>query len=220
MRKGIETVKNLFMYIFLAVLFFIGVGAFWNGEKPLERQATDQTKEEPALKAKEDDNGLKKEEATIKQVIDGDTVEVNLGLNKEERIRLLLIDTPESVHPELGKQLFGLEASNYAKSYLKRGKKVTVEIGNPERDEYGRMLAYIWIDDVNFNKHMIEKGFARVAYVFPPNTKYLKEFQEAEKVAKLNRIGIWSIDGYVTEKGFDMSVAEEENINGTQFENK
>lgn len=54
-------------------------------------------------------------------------------------------------------------------------------MGNPERDRYDRLLAYIWKDGENFNLHMIEKGFARVAYVYDPNTKLLKEFGKSEK---------------------------------------
>jgi len=124
---------------------------------------------------------------------------------EEERVRLLLIDTPESVHPENPTEKYGPEASNYAKEYLKAGDKVTLEIGNPERDDYGRLLAYIWKDGVNFNQHMIEQGYARVAYVFEPNTKYLDDFLEAQDKAKAEGRNIWSVDGYVTENGFDMN---------------
>lgn len=151
---------------------------------------------------------LETNEVIINRVIDGDTIIVNTDEGIEERVRLLLIDTPESVHPSKEKELFGEEASDYAKEFLQEGDIVTLEIGNPERDKYDRLLAYVWVEDVNFNQLMIEKGFARVGYVYEPNTKYLDEFERAEQDAKEKELNIWSIEGYVTEKGFDMSVVD------------
>lgn len=149
---------------------------------------------------------LEEHQAEVVRVVDGDTVIVQTEDGEEERVRLLLIDTPESVHPTEPEQLFGKESSEYAKEILREGDVVELEVGNPERDRYDRLLAYVWIDGVNFNQLMIEKGYARVAYVYEPNTKYLKEFEEAERRAKEEKENIWSVDGYVTDDGFDMSV--------------
>ena len=66
----------------------------------------------------------------------------------------------------------------------------------------------MWVDGENFNLHMVEEGWARVAYVYEPNTKYVDEFREAEQRAKEKGLNIWSIDGYVTENDFDMSVVD------------
>jgi len=153
---------------------------------------------------------LEKHEAEVIRVIDGDTIIVKTDEGVEERVRLLLIDTPESVHPTEPEQLFGKESSDYAKEIIKEGDVVTLEVGNPERDHYDRLLAYVWIDDVNFNQLMIENGYARVGYIYEPNTKYLNEFEESEINAKNKKENIWSIDGYVTEDGFDMSVVNKE----------
>lgn len=151
---------------------------------------------------------LEKDEVIIKNVVDGDTVDIETREGVEERVRLLLIDTPESVHPTEHKQKYGKEASDFAKGFLKQGDIVTLEIGNPNRDKYDRLLAYIWVDGVNFNQHMLEQGYARVAYVYEPNIKYLDEFKKAESDAKQEKLNIWSIDDYVTKDGFDMSVIE------------
>lgn len=145
---------------------------------------------------------LAKEQVEIVRVVDGDTVVVKFNDGTTEKVRMLLVDTPESVHPTKGAQPFGKEASNYTKKMLAEGKKVTLEIGNPERDKYNRLLGYIWVDGINFNKKLIEKGYARVAYVEPPNTKYLDEFYEAQERAKSQKSRIWSIPGYVTDRGF------------------
>ncbi|RKJ31146.1 thermonuclease [Butyricicoccus sp. 1XD8-22] len=149
---------------------------------------------------------LKEDEVIIGRVVDGDTIIVINSDGKEERVRMLLIDTPESVHPTEPEQKFGKEASDFAKEYLKQGQKVVLERGNPEKDKYGRTLGYVFVDGVNFNMLMLEKGYARVAYVYEPNTKYLNEFKQAEKRAKEKKLNIWSISGYVTDRGFDMSV--------------
>lgn len=154
------------------------------------------------------DKFLADNEVIITRVIDGDTVYVLNNKGKEEKVRLLLIDTPETSHPDKPAQLFGEEAKEYAKRYLRQGTKAVLEKGVQDTDKYGRTLGYLFVDGVNFNKHMVEKGYARVAYVYEPNTKYLDEFLEAEKRAKEKKLNIWSIDGYVTERGFDMSVVE------------
>ena len=140
---------------------------------------------------------LEKSEVIIDHVVDGDTVSVIMPNGKEESVRLLLIDTPESVHPTKPDQKFGVKASAFAKETLKKGQEVMLEVGDPKRDKYDRLLAYIWIDNINFNQLMIEKGFARVAYVYEPNTKYIKQFRETEQKAKKREKRIWSIPGYV-----------------------
>src|SRR5699024_932575 len=164
----------------------------------------------------EEDKGQNKEskgeEVKLTRVIDGDTIIVEMENDKgklvEERVRLLLIDTPESVHPTEPVEAFGVESSDYAEEYFKGVDKVHLEIGEDERDKYDRLLAHVWVDGENFNLHMVEKGYARVAYVYEPNTKYIDEFREAEEKAKKKEENIWSVDGYVTDKGFDMSVID------------
>lgn len=156
----------------------------------------------------------KVEEVIVKRVVDGDTIVVERQSEQsavdtfEEKVRLLLIDTPESVHPEKEPELYGEKSSEYVKSLLKENDTVELEIGEVERDKYDRLLAYVWVDGKNLNKHLIEQGYARVAYVYEPNVKYLDEFEKAEQDAKNNKKNIWSIDGYVTENGFDMSVVK------------
>lgn len=69
-------------------------------------------------------------------------------------------------------------------------------------DRYGRALGYIFIDGTLLQKTLVSEGLARVAYVKEPNTKYLPELEKAEVQAKSKHLGIWSIPGYVTDKGF------------------
>ncbi len=141
-------------------------------------------------------------QASIVRVVDGDTIKIKLDNNKEETIRLLLVDTPESVHPTKPVQPFAIEASNFVKKLLPVGKDVEVELGTNERDKYGRLLAYLYTDGKMVNQLLLEKGYARVAYVFAPNTKYIDEFRDIQEKAQLNEIGIWSIENYATSTGF------------------
>ncbi|CAM4053154.1 thermonuclease family protein [Lederbergia lenta] len=141
-------------------------------------------------------NGIK---TKVKRVVDGDTIKVTMD-GKEETVRLILVDTPETKHPQMGIQPFGPEASDFTTKTLD-GQEVTLEVGIEERDRYGRLLAYVWIGDKLFNNMLLEKGLARVA-VFPPNTKYLDQFNSTQDKAKEKAIGIWSIENYVTDKGY------------------
>jgi len=139
-------------------------------------------------------------DAEVTKVVDGDTLHVMIS-GKKETIRLLLVDTPETVHPSKQVQPFGPEASNYMKEKL-NGEEIQVELGIGERDKYGRLLAYVYHDNQMINKLLLEKGLARVAYVFEPNTKYIDEFNEIQKQAQNEQAGIWSLENYATEKGF------------------
>lgn len=148
---------------------------------------------------------LTKKNATVARVVDGDTIDVTFQDGSTERVRLLLIDTPESKHPEKGEQPYGKDAYMYTKELLEN-QDVVIEVGNPERDKYDRLLGYVWYDNTNINQRLIEEGYARVAYVTPPNTKYLDEFKQAETQVKNERKRIWETPGYVTENGYDPSV--------------
>lgn len=137
----------------------------------------------------------------VTKVVDGDTFKINYE-GHEETIRLLLIDTPETVHPQKPVQPFGKEASNFMKKKLS-GKQVELELDVSERDKYGRILAYAYDTEGNMlNELLLEKGLARVAYIFPPNTKYVDRFQKVQREAQKREVGIWSLENYVTEEGF------------------
>ena len=135
-------------------------------------------------------------------VIDGDTIRIIMD-GQEETVRYLLIDTPETNHPQSGQQPLGPEATAENKRLLESG-NVSVELDIGDRyDQYGRLLAYVYADEKSVQEHLLESGLARVAYVFPPSTSKLDEFQQAEQLAKERKIGIWEFDGYVHNRGFD-----------------
>ncbi|WP_313639650.1 thermonuclease family protein [Paenibacillus sp.] len=140
-------------------------------------------------------------DAKVTRVVDGDTMKLTID-GKKETIRLLLVDTPESVNPNIPEpQPFSIEASDYAKKML-TDKDVQIELDVSERDKYGRLLCYLYIDGKMFNELLLEQGYARVAYVFAPNTKYVDQFRAIQDKAREQGIGIWSIENYAQNNGF------------------
>jgi len=134
--------------------------------------------------------------------VDGDTTVLKIE-GKEQKVRFLLIDTPETVKPNTKVQPFGLEASKRTKELLSTAAEITFEYDQGDKkDRYGRALGYIFVDGTLLQKTLVREGLARVAYVKEPNTKYLLELEEAQEKVKNESLGIWSIPGYVTQRGF------------------
>lgn len=141
-------------------------------------------------------------EAEVTSVIDGDTFRIRTDEGNTEKVRLLLIDTPEIGDvPEP----YALEARDYAEELL-AGQVVHLEFDESERDQYGRLLAYAYVDDQMVNELLLKKGLARVA-VFPPDTMYVEDFREIESKAREAKLRVWSIDNYVTNRGFNADAA-------------
>ncbi len=143
------------------------------------------------------------------RTIDGDTIKVKYE-GEERNIRYLLIDTPEIDHknPE-NTEPFAMEATERNDELLKSG-NVTIEFDEGDHeDKYGRLLAYIYVDGKSVQQTLLEEGYARVAYVFEPNTKYIDDFNEAASKAKDAKEGVWEKEGYVTNRGFNVDVYDE-----------
>ena len=140
----------------------------------------------------EDDDSSIEAYYLVTKVVDGDTITVSIN-GKSETLRLIGIDTPETVDPRKPVQCFGKEASNKAKELLS-GRKVRIEKDptQGERDKYDRLLAYVYRDDgLFYNKHMIEQGYAH-EYTYRLPYKYQTEFKLAQKSAQDNLSGLWS----------------------------
>ncbi len=128
----------------------------------------------------------------VTKVIDGDTITINLD-GKSETIRMIGIDTPETVDPRKTVQCFGKEASDKAKELL-TGKKIRIEKdpSQGERDKYGRLLAYVSREDgLFFNKYMVEQGYAH-EYTYNAPYKYQAEFKVAQATAEAQKKGLWA----------------------------
>lgn len=128
----------------------------------------------------------------FKKCVDGDTATF-MYKNEELKARFLAIDTPETKHPTKGEEPFGKEASEYTCNSLKNANVIKLEYdkNSDELDKYDRHLVWVFIDDKLLQKELISKGLAKVAYLYG-DYKYTEELKETEKIAKKNKIGIWS----------------------------
>ncbi len=126
------------------------------------------------------------ETAKVLKIIDGDTIEIDTG----HKVRYIGIDTPETNHPTKKKECFGTEASAYNKN-LVAGKEIRMIKDKSETDRYGRLLRYVYIDEIFINEELVRNGYAK-AVAYSPDTKYQSEFQLAETYAKENNLGLWN----------------------------
>lgn len=154
------------------------------------------TKKPIAISPNEQPDSLKRENSSplypIVRVIDGDTVDVNIDGNIS-RIRLIGVNTPESVDPRKTVECFGKEASQFVKSSLE-GKSVSLESDSSQsdRDKFGRLLRYIILPDgTNFDKEIITKGFG-YEYTYDIPYKYQTEFRQAQAQARSAEVGLWA----------------------------
>lgn len=141
-------------------------------------------------------------QATVDQVIDGDTIVV-LFDGRSETVRLLGIDTPEKPGGPRPAECFGGDASAFASEMLPRGTAVLLSRDLETRDQYGRLLAFVHrADDSLFiNLAMIEQGYAAPLF-FAPNRSMEPAFEAAGNMARRNWIGFWAACG-----GPDVTVA-------------
>lgn len=121
----------------------------------------------------------------VTKVIDGDTIVIN----NEEKIRLIGVDTPESVHPSKSVEYFAKEATVFTKRMCE-GKAVKLEYDWQRQDKYGRTLAYVYLEDGTFiNAEIVKQGYGYVYTKFP--FKYMDEFREYQQKAREAEKGLW-----------------------------
>jgi len=123
-------------------------------------------------------------------VVDGDTIWVKLADGSEEKVRYIGMDAPEVAHDGSGGEYLGDEATAHNAALLASG-RVSLETGVDERDDYGRLLAYVWSDGVFVNVQMVRDGYAR-AREYPPNLAHQDELWQASDQAKKAGLGIWA----------------------------
>lgn len=152
----------------------------------------------------------------LQEVIDGDTIRIQYE-GASEKVRFLLVDTPETKHETLGEQPFGPEAKQFMKELLKGEDYVYIEFDVSYRDKYKRLLGYIYTEDgISLQEELLKNGLARVAYIYDPNTKHVDWFKDVQKVAQKSAIGIWSVEDYVTNRGYDKEAYNEAVKNATE----
>lgn len=139
--------------------------------------------------------------AQVVRAIDGDSIEVEFLDGSRDRVRMIGIDTPETVHPRKEVEYFGKEAYDFTRSSLE-GREVYLEKDISNRDIYGNLLRYVWLKSPNkislskirknlFNAKLIDKSYARVVS-FPPDLKYWSYFRTLELESRKEGLGIWN----------------------------
>jgi micrococcal nuclease len=136
--------------------------------------------------------------ALVTRVVDGDTIEARID-GEEEDVRLIGVDTPETVKPGAPVECFGPEASRFTHGLLD-GKRVRLVFGEERRDEYGRLLAYAYLDPALeahapdrsrfVNAALVRDGLARTLTI-PPNDRFAPLLRRLELHAARAGRGLW-----------------------------
>jgi micrococcal nuclease len=130
--------------------------------------------------------------ATVTRVVDGDTVVVDID-GHGETLRLIGVDTPETVKPNSPVECFGPQASAFTKHLLPKGTPLRLERDVEARDDYGRLLVYVYTaaDNTLVNLELVEQGYATLL-TFPPNVAHVDEFVAAARFAQRADLGLWA----------------------------
>jgi micrococcal nuclease len=193
MKKWLKKLPlNKNIYLYLAPLLVVFALIFSENQlTTFENQKTFEQKAEKTTSVYEIDTSVF-EKAKVKSVIDGDTIELVDG----QKVRYLLIDTPETVHPKKKVQCYGREASQKNKE-LVDGKDIFLEKDISETDRYGRKLRYVYLSNrdnpsevIMVNEYLIEKGYAQVV-TYPPDVKYKERFLKVQRMAQDEKKGLW-----------------------------
>lgn len=173
--------NNVFS-ISLAIILIVASGALAvrlaNEVPDISALLKSQTVSNPSL--------MKDVPVTVKRIIDGDTIELASG----EKVRYIGVDTPEKVSPNVSTQCFADEASRYNQSQVE-GKNVRLTQDTSARDRYGRLLAYVYLEDGRFlNEELVKKGYA-FSSTYPPDTAKQKVLDQAQESARSQSLGLW-----------------------------
>ncbi len=157
-----------------------------------------------------------REKVKILNVIDWDTIVIQFKDGTKEHLRFIWVDTPETKHPKKAIEFYWKETSDFTKKNLE-WKEIELELDfDNYRDKYGRLLGYVWIDNINFNKLLIEKWYGRAYLYFP--FKYSAEFAKAEKEAKKNKLWLWWDEEVRKEIEELEKLEKKENIENIKFQ--
>ena len=133
-----------------------------------------------------------KDESIVQSVTDGDTIAVTWQ-GKREKVRLIGVDTPETVDPRRPDGCFGKEASAFTKAQLPKGTAVRLVLDAEPRDRFGRLLAYVYrsSDNMFINAELARQGYAQPLTI-PPNVAHTDEFTRLAADARDNNRGLWA----------------------------
>jgi len=186
-------------------LFLIGAVSAWQAKRPNNQKSNTNYQKETelvqttstAVSATTTQAAKIQTNALVVKAVDGDTLDVKLDAEpaKEYKIRLLGVNTPETVDPRRPVQCFGKEASDFTKKTL-NGKRIRLD-SDPqadERDKYDRLLRNVFLEDgTDFNALLVSEGYANAYVSFPQNPARKVELRKLESQAKAAGKGLWAL---------------------------
>ncbi|MHB8831031.1 MAG: thermonuclease family protein [Patescibacteria group bacterium] len=193
----------------LFILALVGAFGVWNIERSRQFNWTDTSKVVNQIKTEIENRAPTSTvtttstqiaktptNAAVVRVVDGDTIDVKLDAepDKEYKVRLLGVNTPETVDPRRPVQCFGKQASDFTKHALS-GKRIKLEADPQadERDKYNRLLRNVFLEDgTDFNALLVKEGYAQAYVSFPQNPARKVELRKLESEAKAAGAGMWA----------------------------
>jgi micrococcal nuclease len=124
----------------------------------------------------------------VRYVVDGDTLQLTNGA----RVRLMGVNTPETVKPNHPVEPFGLEAKAFTETFVS-GREVWLQLDNERVDRYGRFLAFVWVGDRMLNEELVREGLAQYEPNFFYSSSIKTRYRHAQEEARAATRGVWSL---------------------------
>lgn len=154
---------------------------------------------EPSKKLQSEETLADQNLFLVTRVVDGDTIVV-LQNGISDKIRLIGVDTPESVDPRRAVECFGTEANAFTKSLIENKMvRLDADPTQGDRDKYGRLLRYVYDKNISINEKIIAEGYGH-EYTYRLPYYYQIEFMDAEKRARETQKGLWALGVCATKK--------------------
>lgn len=159
-----------------------------------------------------------KEKVEFSKCVDGDTFKVLIN-DEVKTVRLLAVDTPESVKSGSEVEYYGKEASDYTCNMVSEAKKIELEYdkNSDKTDKYDRILAWVYIDGVMLQDELVKNGYAEVAYLYG-DYMYTELLKEHQTQAELKKQGIWDEEA-LAKYNNDNNMSDQSNEDESQNDN-
>lgn len=181
----------------LTILLATVIVVIWQQYRGIETEAApNELPQRPAATSTVESTGsIIETNALVLRAVDGDTIEARLdGADETAKIRLLGVNTPESVDPRRGVECFGKAASQFTKETLE-GRRIRL-VEDPQADnvdKYQRLLRNVVTENgTDFNLYLVQQGYANAYLDFPLNKQRKAQLSQAEKLAREAGLGLWS----------------------------
>jgi len=206
--------KKITSFLTILVVVIIGVWQWLNPSEFLETNEPEQEQQEQTTTATtiaeetvqsideidlENPPRFEKISVSSLRSVDGDTFAFYTKDGAEHKLRLLMVDTPESVKKDIAVQPYGKEASEFTKKQLVNNEISLVFDKGEVVDNYGRFLAYVYVGENSLQELLLENGLGIVRYVNAGGDSFVNELLSAQQKAQEEKKGVWSKENYVAQ---------------------